>query len=574
MSNRIQFRRGSTADRLAVIPENGEPVWDTEIKRVYVGDGVTPGGQHPFIPTAAEIPDLPASKIPDLASTAAGKGAALVGFIQSGASAVPRTMLEKGRERVSVADYGAIGDGATDDSAAILAALAAVGAGGQVVIPHGMRCYINSTVAVPDAGSLVGDAGPWRGYADNSSNFYQIGPALHLGPAGKVALNTGSSIADLVVIRAGLTFPVTYAAASAWTGYGIEALGDNFSVIGCSVFGFGTGIYSSGRQRMRIENVQGDCWNGIHIDNNFDTGVVSDCHFWPFLSAYGTLDKQQYRRNNGYKLAGVCDWTKLDNNFCYGYLKGYTIDGPDYVTLTACSADNIPPDASYHVGSVGFTITNGSNGVQLIGCQAAAQETGVLVSTGSGNTVTIIGGVFFASRVNGIVHTSGELLLTGQCIVRGQGALGSGIRFTSGSARAVIDDVFVVDYATPAIPINFDVATSALNVQLGRVTQLNTAPLVGGAGSYMVGDVASAGSVVIPANGDVFRITGSVNIGNFVTNVWAGRRITLVFAAPLTLVNSVSLSLAGNVNATVTAGTTISFVYNSGVWFETSRAIR
>ena len=55
----------------------------------------------------------------DLASTAAGKGAELVGFKQAGAGAVPTTVQPKLLETVSVKDFGATGDGVTDDTASI-----------------------------------------------------------------------------------------------------------------------------------------------------------------------------------------------------------------------------------------------------------------------------------------------------------------------------------------------------------------------------------------------------------------------------------------------------------------------
>ena len=55
----------------------------------------------------------------DLAS---GGGAAMVGYTPAGTGAVATTVKEKLRETVSVKDFGAVGDGAADDTAAILAA--------------------------------------------------------------------------------------------------------------------------------------------------------------------------------------------------------------------------------------------------------------------------------------------------------------------------------------------------------------------------------------------------------------------------------------------------------------------
>lgn len=52
--------------------------------------------------------------LPDLASTDAGKGAALVGFLQSGLGAVIRTMLDKARDIVHANDWGLVGDGSDE----------------------------------------------------------------------------------------------------------------------------------------------------------------------------------------------------------------------------------------------------------------------------------------------------------------------------------------------------------------------------------------------------------------------------------------------------------------------------
>jgi hypothetical protein len=42
----LRFRRGSESDRTnpSFVPEDGEPVWIVDTKRLYIGDGSTAGG--------------------------------------------------------------------------------------------------------------------------------------------------------------------------------------------------------------------------------------------------------------------------------------------------------------------------------------------------------------------------------------------------------------------------------------------------------------------------------------------------------------------------------------------------
>lgn len=65
---------------------------------------------------------------------AAATGSSLIGFQQTGVSSVLRTAQDKMRETVSVKDFGAVGDGLVDDTAAIQAAL---DVGGAVFVPEG-----------------------------------------------------------------------------------------------------------------------------------------------------------------------------------------------------------------------------------------------------------------------------------------------------------------------------------------------------------------------------------------------------------------------------------------------------
>lgn len=59
----------------------------------------------------------------ELASTDDGYGAQMIGFRQDQPGAISQTVDSKLRQRVSVKDFGAIGDGVADDSAALLLAV-------------------------------------------------------------------------------------------------------------------------------------------------------------------------------------------------------------------------------------------------------------------------------------------------------------------------------------------------------------------------------------------------------------------------------------------------------------------
>lgn len=86
-------------------------------------------------------------------------GSSLVGFIQSGTGATYRTVQSKLRDIVSVTDFGAVGDGVTDDTAAINAAITAVNAagGGTVYFPAGLYLVGTTThVVMLSNVSLIG----------------------------------------------------------------------------------------------------------------------------------------------------------------------------------------------------------------------------------------------------------------------------------------------------------------------------------------------------------------------------------------------------------------------------------
>jgi len=92
-----------------------------------------------------------------VAALAASTGSSTVGFLQAGAGAVTRTAQNKMRDTVSVKDFGAVGDGVTNDAAAIQAAVNSLPAtGGGLYFPTGTY-LIGSAIAINKPGVYFGD---------------------------------------------------------------------------------------------------------------------------------------------------------------------------------------------------------------------------------------------------------------------------------------------------------------------------------------------------------------------------------------------------------------------------------
>lgn len=101
------------------------------------------------------------------ASVAASTGSSLVGFLQSGTGATARTAQAKLRDFVNVADFGAVGNGSTDDTNAIQKAINAVSTYGGVVYFNPGKYLITQTL-ISNASVLLN--GQNRGDISSNTN--------------------------------------------------------------------------------------------------------------------------------------------------------------------------------------------------------------------------------------------------------------------------------------------------------------------------------------------------------------------------------------------------------------------
>jgi hypothetical protein len=125
------------------------------VKRLYVtsDEGVT----TPAVPDGSIGADGLIIDGVDIEGTG---GAAKIGYNQGGTGAVDRTVAAKLQESVSVKDFGAVGDGVTDDTVAIQAALndASNSGGGTVLFPPGTY-IVNNTITIPNKVNIKGSGG-------------------------------------------------------------------------------------------------------------------------------------------------------------------------------------------------------------------------------------------------------------------------------------------------------------------------------------------------------------------------------------------------------------------------------
>lgn len=271
-------------------------------------------------------------------------------------------------------DFGARGDGETDDTAAFQEAMNAAGeAGGGVVrVPAG-NYRIESNLNIPNLVTLEGTwRAPGRLYPEiGDGSIDSLSGSVLLAYAGAgdeegepfVFLHSNSTIKGIAIFYPEQTRtnpPVAYP----WT---IASAGaDNCSILDVLLINpyqavdFGTRV--AGRHFIRNLYAQA-LRRGLFVDQCYDVGRVENVHFWPFWTWGGPVQEYMEEHAEAF-IFGRTDWQYLTNCFSIGYGVGFRFgefgSGPGNVLMTQSGADEGPvamlvENSQFHAG---VTVSN------------------------------------------------------------------------------------------------------------------------------------------------------------------------------------------------------------------------
>ena len=191
-------------------------------------------------------------------------------FVQAGAGAVTRTQQEKLREGVSVKDFGAVGDGVTDDAAAINTA---VNSGAKAVLLTG-RHKCNSGVTVPGGVTLYGlDFSPSNIGAQGTALIFALSVPTCLTLGGASSSNLTANAYGFSVVREAGSIPAGSIGVLVQNTYG-----SGLSNIGSFRHSIPVQFKGDG-STTGIANMVTGVWTGAATDSHIVLDTVAETRF-------------------------------------------------------------------------------------------------------------------------------------------------------------------------------------------------------------------------------------------------------------------------------------------------------
>jgi hypothetical protein len=458
-----------------------------------------------------------------------GKVAADVLFTPSGR----RVMLDRDFGQFNVKHYGAVGDGVTDDTKALLAAVSAANDFGEqfgaadVFLPGGV--YLTSqTLLLHNKCNIIG-----QGNRLSTLKLKDNSPAgTHV-----IANNNGDNTPNFY---------------NQFRNFGIDGNRTNNPSGGDGIHGFfnqaqwsSLTIQQCGGTGLRIAAVVGDSDGPTtlnRIEHVTSTSSNGEGCYLTYAADFFITDCWFGGHSSGAALRlDTCANGFIENVLCDDSTYGIQSDWTDNVKISNFTMDN-----------------NSTNGMLFArSCQRLHLSNGVITvgsaALNTGNAIKI--------NPNGSGATIGPVTIQGIDVYPTSATTYANILQVSTGGDSYVRlrvDELSVD------PASFSNA-SPLTIPTAALTETRIACAVRATVS-----VASASTVTLPADGEIITVTGTTTITT-ISPSYSGRRVTLVFAGIVTVTDGSNLRLAGNF--VTTSDDALSLICDGTNWYEVSRSV-
>eukprot|EP01084_Bolivina_argentea_P076560 138770_1 len=226
----------------------------------------------------------------------------------------------------NVLNYGAKGDGTTDDTAAFQATFAAAASGAIVFAPTG-RYVFKGQLKIPHGVSLVGSyltvpshSFPKTAPTDGTVLMPYYGRGQTNETHSFITISEDASLKGVVIYYpeqpCGNAAPAEYPPS-------IYMNAQNAACEDIELLNSYIGIWAVSAHRHYIARVQGQpIYIGVFIDETYDIGRIEDVHFNPWFCKETNYVSTQTLYGRSF-VFGRSDWEYVFNTFSFGYAIGY-----------------------------------------------------------------------------------------------------------------------------------------------------------------------------------------------------------------------------------------------------------
>ncbi|MFA6426442.1 MAG: glycosyl hydrolase family 28-related protein [Phycisphaerae bacterium] len=267
-------------------------------------------------------------------------------------------------------DYGAVGNGTTNDTTAFQNALNAAGAtpGGKWVFVPAGTYLISTHLNIPAGVTLKGAVQiPGSGATSSSAQLLAIEYPGYPNQTAFITLNNDSSIQGIKISYPNQTSPTANPFTPVQYPWTINAVGTNASVLDCHLLNPYQGLRIYGDGWVTVKRLIGQpLKTGLLVAYQLDACRIEDVHFWPYWSLSDSVRTWMAQNATAFVFAHS-NYQYASNCFAFGYKYAYHfIDnaGSTHGKFVGCGADG--------TGSVGVKVDKcdlNAGGLRFSNCE-------------------------------------------------------------------------------------------------------------------------------------------------------------------------------------------------------------